>query len=944
MTYLDNLQFYRRQGGVWTLTASQPLPALVAGSTHRLEVHAVGSSVQGWWDGGQVLQLTDPFQQTATRHGLDWNTAYDTTTTYDNFAIINAGAAPPVVSQVTVTPNPVSVSVGSNGTATAQAFDASHVAIPNVVFTWATGNAAVATVSSTGAASATVTGVTAGSTTLTATAPNNVSTTVAVAVSGVASNLLVSDTFTGADGTLLTGHAPDVNQTGHAWTVIGAPPIPTLVGGRATVIAGTGHLQATIDSGVSDIQMATDYVVGSGPGLGALAFRLTDADNFLLLMAFGNSLQFYHRQAGVWTLVASQPIPALMAGSTHRLEVHAVGSSVQGWWDGSQVLQVTEPFQQTATRHGLDWNTAYDTTTAYDNFTIINAGAPPPPPPVVAQVTVTPNPVSVGVGSNGAVTAQAFDASHVAMPNVMLTWTTGNAAVATVSSTGAGSATVTGVTAGSTTLTATAPNNVSTTATVTVTAVASSLLVSDTFTGTNGMPLTSHAPDVNQTGHAWTVIGAPPIPTLVGGRATVIAGTGHLQATIDSGVSDIQMATDYVVGSGPGLGALAFRLTDADNFLLLMAFGNSLQVYRHQTGVWTPIASQPLPALMAGSTHRLEVHAVGSNVQGWWDGGQVLQVTEPFQQTATRHGLDWNTAYDTTTTYDNFTIINAGAPPPPPVVSQVTVTPNPVSVSVGANGAMTAQAFDASHVAIPNVTFTWATGNAAVATVSSTGAGSATVTGVTTGSTTLTATAPNNVSMTVAVTVTAVTNSVLVSDTFTGTNGTLLTNHAPNVNQTGHAWTVVGSTPTPTLAGGRAAVAAGSGHLEATIDSSVSDFQMATDYVIGAGPGMGGLAFRLTDAANFLLLLTYANNLQVYRCQGGVFTLIASQPLPTLVAGSTHRLEVHAVGSSVQGWWDGVQLLQVTDSFQQTATRHGLDWNSAYDTTTTYDNFTIKMP
>ena len=157
-----------------------------------------------------------------------------------------------------------------------------------------------------------------------------------------------------------------------------------------------------------------------------------------MLETNGNNLQFYRRQGGAWTLVASQPLPALMAGSTHRLEVHAVGSSVQGWWDGVQVLQVTETFQQTATRHGLDWNSAYDATTAYDNFTLINGGAPPPPPPVVTQVTLTPNPVSVSVSGNGAVTAQAFDASHVAIPNVVFTWATGNAAVATVSSTGRG--------------------------------------------------------------------------------------------------------------------------------------------------------------------------------------------------------------------------------------------------------------------------------------------------------------------------------------------------------------------------------------------------------------------------------------------------------------------------------------------------------------------------
>jgi hypothetical protein len=66
------------------------------------------------------------------------------------------------------------------------------------------------------------------------------------------------------------------------------------------------------------------------------------------------------------------------------------------------------------------------------------------------------------------------------------------------------------------------------------------------------------------------------------------------------------------------------------------------------------LASQTLAAIAAGSTHRLEVRAIGNTVEGWWDGVRVLQVSEPFQRTATRHGLDWNTAYDPLTTYGNF--------------------------------------------------------------------------------------------------------------------------------------------------------------------------------------------------------------------------------------------------------------------------------------------------
>src|SRR5437867_4705194 len=45
-----------------------------------------------------------------------------------------------------------------------------------------------------------------------------------------------------------------------------------------------GHLQAALDSGVADIIMGVDYRVSSGPQLGGLAFRLTDANNHLVLL------------------------------------------------------------------------------------------------------------------------------------------------------------------------------------------------------------------------------------------------------------------------------------------------------------------------------------------------------------------------------------------------------------------------------------------------------------------------------------------------------------------------------------------------------------------------------------------------------------------------------------------------------------------------------------
>src|SRR5256885_10918496 len=90
---------------------------------------------------------------------------------------------------------------------------------------------------------------------------------------------------------------------------------------------------------------------------------------------------------------------------------------------------------------------------------------------------------------------------------------------------------------------------------------AQTTLVFDRFTGTNGTAVTSHTADTNTTGHPWVMYGSP-TPTLQNGLLTVAGGGGHIEAAIDAGASDFQMAVDYHVGSGAGMGALAFRLVD----------------------------------------------------------------------------------------------------------------------------------------------------------------------------------------------------------------------------------------------------------------------------------------------------------------------------------------------------------------------------------------------
>ena len=100
-----------RQNGVFALLASSAsLPPVLSGSVHGLEVRTSGSQLTGWWDGVQMVAATSTFMQTATRHGLGWNTAFDPSATFDNFEIWNAHVvAPP---SAPASPNPANAALG----------------------------------------------------------------------------------------------------------------------------------------------------------------------------------------------------------------------------------------------------------------------------------------------------------------------------------------------------------------------------------------------------------------------------------------------------------------------------------------------------------------------------------------------------------------------------------------------------------------------------------------------------------------------------------------------------------------------------------------------------------------------------------------------------------------------------------------------------------------
>ena len=452
--------------------------------------------------------------------------------------------------------------------------------------------------------------------------------------------------------------------------------------------------------------------------------------------------------------------------------------------------------------------------------------------------------------------------------------------------------------------------------------------------------LTSHAPDVNINGAPWSVTGGSSIPVLSNGVVGISPGSGHVQATLQTGAADIRMGVDYkVAASADPLAGLAFRLTDANNHLLLLFFENALHFYRRQNGTYSLLASSgPLAPIAGGSTQRMEVRTSGSALTGWWNGVLVVQATDTIQQAATRHGLDWNAAFDSVTTFDNLEI--------PQHWRAARASRRTRGAEPGGYGSRRRDRRLLSWSATGATSYDLAFGTANPPPTLATGLNTAAYAPTLAGSTTYfwQVTARNASGSTTgpvwSFTTAAFPIDLLVMDSFTGSGS--LTSHTPDVNVPGTPWSVTGG-PTPVLTGGGVGITPGTSHVQATLQTGAADVRMAVDYRVGSGAQrLAGLVFRFTDVNNHLLLLFYENGLHFYRRQDGVYTLLGSSQMGPIASGSTHRLEVRTSGAAMTWDWDGVVQFGVSDTFQQTATRHGLDWNPAVDTAATFDNLEVR--
>jgi hypothetical protein len=870
-----------------------------------------------WWDGAQKIQWADAFNSWSTIHGVEWDVNTDWASTFDNFTVQTPSYQ--TVSSVVVSPAGSLTGAGAAQFLTATALNAQGRPIPDALFHWTLSDATRGTLSTTGhyAADAAVLSL-IGDVTVTAEMLGGPSGTAAITVD--VSRTMVADQFTGANGTNLTAHAPTLNVAQAAWTVH-ATQATTLQDGQARSAQTDCPYQpvAYLNASTSDGIVSADWTpAASGPNSGVI-FRVLNDYNYWFA-GYGHQstkLGLFKYVSGSAVLVAFVD-PGPVQGRSHYIEVRLAGSTIEVWWNGVLRLQTSDAYAQTATRHGLMWGGCADSTSTFDNFAVQLPAVGPS-----HHVTISPPAVTLPPGGFQTFTAQAFDAGNAAIPGTLFHWTISSGANGQIRTMSffAISATLCGVT-GNEIVTATPVAGAVGTASVTVDS--STTLLFDTFTDNDDVALPLHAPDINVVAGVWAVNTNEEIG-LYGNRVHSTQQTAplHPVALIDAGTSDGIIAADWTPASGlpyGPVGGLVVRATNPYNYWFagFGLYGSSLTLCKIVGGGSCQFATTTTVEDPLGATHHLEVRLNGSAIEVWWDGVLQLQASDTFNQSATKHGLMWGGGADWSSVFDNF----SARGPTYPTVSQVVVSPSNPTVALGGLRIQSATAFDAQHQAIPNALFHWSINDPT---------GAALVTSGYFSSAALVRAIAQDVAVTAAMawgpsgstTVTADSSDILVYDTFTGPDQTLLTSHTPNLHIVATSWQVPSGQPVSVLQNNALVPADADGGwlTQATIETTATDGHISADWTPagGANGAIGGIVFRQRDAQNYWFagygLMTYP--LALWQVVNGNWVAVASANIPYPVGG-THRIEVALNGLSIEVWWNGVRKIQYDSAFAPT--------------------------
>ena len=425
----------RREGRSFSWTSTNPAVATVGATTGLVTAVAPGAA--------NIIAVAD---------GVSGSTN----------VVVNA---PPraAVARVTVAPATQTLDIGQAGPAlTAAPSDAAGTPLTGRdAPVWTSSNGAVASVNASGV----VTGVGPGTATITATI-EGVAGAATITVNPPRPAPVARVAVSAAPATIVAGStaqasAAPFDAAGNALAGRGAPTWTTSNGAIATVNATTGVVSgvapgtATITATIEGVAGSTTVTVTAPP------------------------------PAPVATVTVTTTAATLEIGGTAQVTATASdagGASLPG--RGPATWASSAPGVATVNAAGVVTAVAAGTTTitgtieSKSGAVTITVNPPPPPPVTTARVEVTPASATIEQGATRQLEAAAFDGAGARREGRTFQWTSGNPAVATVSSSGlvtavgGGTATITaadGAVTGTATITVTVPPPPPTTASVTVT-------------------------------------------------------------------------------------------------------------------------------------------------------------------------------------------------------------------------------------------------------------------------------------------------------------------------------------------------------------------------------------------------------------------------------------------------------------------------------------------
>lgn len=165
---------------------------------------------------------------------------------------------------------------------------------------------------------------------------------------------------------------------------------------------------------------------------------------------------------------------------------------------------------------------------------------------------------------------------------------------------------------------------------------------------------------------------------------------------------------------------------------------------------------------------------------------------------------------------------------------------------------------------------------------------------------------------------------MLVYDSFVDPNGTSLDAHTPDTAPAGSAWIeAAGDWSIQTNQAQRDTVAAGSAF--AIVDAGESDVIISVVIKSIVASDNAGIAFRYEGVNDWLI--AYIDNgtnvVRIIKRDPGLSIVATSGPV-TITDGNDYVMEVTLSGDSIKVSLDGLQVLDVNDSHNQTITSHGL--------------------